>query len=182
METTLSCIGVLIALFIWRTVWRPALLNYIRDNLFEIRNRTRDAIAEKDALNDPEYLKFREIINGEIRHLDRYSLSSMHFYIRLVNENQDAVTESTAVFSSNTFVSTMIAEERSRAADQLRNYMVLSSMPWFSLVVILIPFFFVWTLVKHTKGSLASISRKIALAQFGSNLTLSLERVALSSP
>lgn len=74
--------GILICIAAWRWMYCPSLLDQTRDRLFDLREEVREYFLNAGyGLNHPHYKVLRDLLNGHLRHTDRFSLAAFVWMI-----------------------------------------------------------------------------------------------------
>lgn len=82
-------INLILLVFAWRVVFKPALRHYVRDKLFDARERLRERfLAEDGGLEHPTYIFLRGFLNHHIRFIEDQSLCKMLYFQSALNADQ----------------------------------------------------------------------------------------------
>jgi len=84
-------VNVLLLVAVWHWVFKPAIRDFVRDKLFDIRDDIRDSYCEKNGLGDSGYALFRDIMNHHIRLLEERSLSKTIYFQTKLNSDSRTV-------------------------------------------------------------------------------------------
>lgn len=74
MELFMTGFGGLLIMLIWKLMLRKTLLDFRRDNLFDMRDALRETFVKNGwPLDGPEYRRLRDQINTYLLHMEKYA-------------------------------------------------------------------------------------------------------------
>lgn len=141
INTIFFAINILLALIIWKYMLRKSLLDHFRDKLFDIRDEVREYYILKNiSLDDITYITLRELLNSQLRFIDNWSIYDILYasykikddHIKSLIKNEINSKLST----DDEKLSEFIIKIRGRSGFVISNYIVFSSLPFVSLMII----------------------------------------------
>ncbi|MBF6616658.1 MAG: hypothetical protein ITG07_08035 [Candidimonas sp.] len=133
-EVILTGISIVAITLLWRLGARKTYLDEARDDLFDLRDNLRTYfLSTEKGLHDPLYAKLRNLINGHLRHTERFSFVSYISLIALLRKSKEQIQEvqrkhDLEFFSADQKTYEMSQQIRHRSAEILLIYMVKSSL------------------------------------------------------
>ena len=126
-------ISVLLLMFLWNG-WQRIRLDIARDELFDLRDKTRDFFAARpNGLTDPVYRELRNLINGYIRWGSSLHFLGMLYFINTTPPKLVLYMRHRMQIqfrSEDVMVATFVAQARATAAQTMQKYLLLSSAIW----------------------------------------------------
>ena len=106
MSEILLGITLLAFMLFWKLVWQKTLLDYTRDNLFDLRDELRLWFIEnKYGLDHPIYKELRFIINNHLRHTERATMMSYLAFNMITKKhpdyNEKILSSSNSIFETS---------------------------------------------------------------------------------
>ena len=88
-DLTFLGLNLILLVFAWRAVFKPALRCYVRDQLFDAREELRSTFLASGGLDQPAYFFLRSLLNHHIRFIEDQSLVKIfHFQMALANDTK----------------------------------------------------------------------------------------------
>ncbi len=82
-------VNLILLIVVWNYMLRPSILDHYRDQLFDLRESVRDYFIHRSiALDDPIYVKLREILNHHIRFTKQMSLFEIAYFSYKLEKNK----------------------------------------------------------------------------------------------
>lgn len=137
METYFSLLIGLIALFsAWRS-WKNVTAEVTRDRLFDLRDEWRIFWSETGrSFNEPVYAKVRERLNQHLRYTKTFRfVSFLYFTFHAKSVLRIAKSIPVLSFPKDSAVNKKIESIESRAIETIREYMFLSSLFLFPVML-----------------------------------------------
>jgi hypothetical protein len=169
MELMIFALSGLFLGVVWQFMLKKTVLDYHRDQLFDLRDELREEFIEKGwDLSAPIYKKLRDLINGYLRFTESYSFWETFMLERMVHKNNQ-LTSALNRHHEKTFQVSEVSQRdfvsglRHRAAWIIMRYMILSSGPLVLVLLAVAPLFVVFVtalaigyLIRMGSKSLAS--------------------------
>lgn len=159
MDLILFSAGCMAFYAFWKLVWKPVILGYYRDKLFDLRDDLRDWASERGQLGDSAYLASRNYINASLRYLEDHSFIGIMSIIYAIDQHPGCaellkVNISERLHTEDKKLASKIQDVRKGANEVINRYIVLRSFPLCVVMVVLVSISVILYLFRFAIGNI----------------------------